>query len=136
MCGIAGIIHERGDYSLDVLSDRMQTALQHRGPDDRGTYLCPSGQAALIHTRLAILDLSPAGHQPMATADQRYWISFNGEIYNFRHLRAQLEAQGETFCSHTDTEVILKLYQRQGPDCLSQLRGMFAFAIWDAQEKT
>jgi asparagine synthase (glutamine-hydrolysing) len=136
MCGIAGIIHQRGDYSLDVLGDRMQTALQHRGPDDQGTYLCPSGQAALIHTRLAILDLSPAGHQPMATADQRYWISFNGEIYNFRHLRAQLEAQGETFCSQTDTEVILKLYQRQGPDCLSQLRGMFAFAIWDAQEKT
>lgn len=136
MCGIAGIIQDRHTHDLSKLSDRLQAALQHRGPDDQGTYLCPSGQAALIHTRLAILDLSPAGHQPMATADQRYWISFNGEIYNFRHLRDQLAAQGETFYSQTDTEVILKLYQRQGPACLQQLRGMFAFAIWDTQAKT
>lgn len=136
MCGIAGIIQDRHTHDLNRLSDRLQAALQHRGPDDQGHYLCPSGQAALIHTRLAILDLSPAGHQPMATADQRYWISFNGEIYNFRHLRDQLAAQGETFYSQTDTEVILKLYQRQGPACLQQLRGMFAFAIWDTQAKT
>jgi asparagine synthase (glutamine-hydrolysing) len=137
MCGIAGILSN--GYSqdrLEVLLQRMQSSLQHRGPDDRGIYISTDCKAALVHTRLAILDLTSAGHQPMSSVDGRYWITFNGEIYNFQELRSRLEAQGEQFQSQTDTEVILKLYQRHGMDSVKQLRGMFAFAIWDDLEKT
>ena len=137
MCGIAGIITNCDRFnSIDRHIKRMQKSLEHRGPDDRGIYLSPSQKTALAHTRLSILDLSPAGHQPMASGDGRYQIVFNGEIYNFRYLRKQLEARGESFDSHTDTEVILKLYKHYGSDCLEQLRGMFAFGIWDDREKT
>jgi asparagine synthase (glutamine-hydrolysing) len=137
MCGIAGILSNNyPQKKLGILLQRMQSRLQHRGPDDRGIYISTDCQAALAHTRLSILDLSPAGHQPMSIADGRYWITFNGEIYNFRELRHTLIFQGEQFHSQTDTEVILKLYQRLGPDCVHQLRGMFAFAIWDDWEKT
>jgi asparagine synthase (glutamine-hydrolysing) len=137
MCGIAGIFSD--GYSrqqLEVWLQRMQSRLQHRGPDDRGLYISTDCKAALTHTRLAILDLSSAGHQPMSIAEGRYWITFNGEIYNFRELRHTLESQGEHFHSQTDTEVILKLYQRLGAECVKHLRGMFAFAIWDDLEKT
>ncbi|NEP53522.1 MAG: asparagine synthase (glutamine-hydrolyzing), partial [Moorea sp. SIO3C2] len=137
MCGIAGILTESiYQDKLETLVQSMQKALQHRGPDDQGIYIAQHRQAALAHTRLSILDLSPAGHQPMSTPDGRYWITFNGEIYNFRELRATLVAHGEQFQSQTDTEVILKLYQRHGTDCVNYLRGMFAFAIWDDFEKT
>ena len=137
MCGIAGILtNNRDQNNLEILVQQMQKVLQHRGPDDQGVYVAKNRQAALAHTRLSILDLSPAGHQPMSTPEGRYWITFNGEIYNFQELRSQLEAQGETFSSHTDTEVILKLYQRMGTKCVGQLRGMFAFAIWDDYKKT
>jgi asparagine synthase (glutamine-hydrolysing) len=137
MCGIAGILTDNSDREhLEVLIHRMQNSLQHRGPDDRGIYVSQDRQAAIAHTRLSILDLSPAGHQPMSTTDRRYWITFNGEIYNFQALRSQLISQDEQFHSQTDTEVILKLYQRQGKDCVRDLRGMFAFAIWDEVEKT
>jgi asparagine synthase (glutamine-hydrolysing) len=137
MCGIAGILPYRSDQdNLEILVQRMQNALQHRGPDDQGVYISSHRQAALAHTRLSILDLSPAGHQPMRSTDGRYWITFNGEIYNFLELQRKLIAQGEKFHSQTDTEVILKLYQQFGTDCVHHLRGMFAFAIWDDQEKT
>jgi asparagine synthase (glutamine-hydrolysing) len=137
MCGIAGILtHSAAQANLDSLIQRMQQALHHRGPDDRGIFMAPDRQAAIAHTRLAILDLSSAGHQPMSTPDGRYWITFNGEIYNFQALRQTLMSKGEIFQSHTDTEVILKLYQRLGRDCVQALRGMFAFAIWDNLEKT
>ena len=137
MCGLAGILSANG--CVDRLEDRilwMQAAIANRGPDDQGHFIAASQTVALAHTRLAILDLSTAGHQPMTLGDGRYWIVFNGEIYNFRELRSQLLNQGEQFQSHTDTEVILKLYQRLGSDCVHQLRGMFAFAIWDEQEQT
>jgi asparagine synthase (glutamine-hydrolysing) len=137
MCGIAGILTNNGNQDhLEILTQRMQSALLHRGPDDQGIYISTDRQAAIAHTRLSILDLTPAGHQPMSLADGRYWITFNGEIYNFRELRSTLVAQGEQFHSQTDTEIILKLYQRLGADCVHQLRGMFAFAIWDNLEKT
>ncbi len=137
MCGVAGLLSSSGSQEqLEILIQRMQRALRHRGPDDQGIYISPGQNAAIAHTRLSILDLSPAGHQPMSTADGRYWITFNGEIYNFRELRHTLVAQGEQFNSQTDTEVILKLYQRFGSSCVNQLRGMFAFAIWDDLEKT
>lgn len=137
MCGIAGILTEINHQDhLEPLIQRMQQALQHRGPDDQGIYVSDDRKAAIAHTRLSILDLSPAGHQPMSTGDGRYWITFNGEIYNFQDLRLWLKDQGEVFHSQTDTEVILKLYQRLGHNCLQHLRGMFAFAIWDNYEQT
>jgi asparagine synthase (glutamine-hydrolysing) len=137
MCGISGIIRlNPHDNHVEKKIKRMQTALQHRGPDDAGICISTDQQAALAHTRLSILDLSPAGHQPMSTSDGRYSITFNGEIYNFQQLRQNLIDQGEKFHSQTDTEVILKLYQRIGADCIHHLRGMFAFAIWDDWEKT
>ncbi|BAY33438.1 asparagine synthase (glutamine-hydrolysing) [Nostoc carneum NIES-2107] len=137
MCGIGGLLTiNQYQTSLENIIQRIQTGLKHRGPDDAGIYISKSRQAAFAHTRLSILDLSPAGHQPMSTADERYWITFNGEIYNFQQLRQNLIAQGEQFHSQTDTEVILKLYQKIGSDCVHHLRGMFAFAIWDDWEKT
>ncbi|MFO5440718.1 MAG: asparagine synthase (glutamine-hydrolyzing) [Dolichospermum sp.] len=137
MCGIAGFIKlNTDDGSLEAKIEKMQTSLKHRGPDDAGIYISTDKQAALAHTRLSILDLSAAGHQPMSTTDNRYHITFNGEIYNFQELRENLISQGEKFHSQTDTEVILKLYQKIGFDCVQHLRGMFAFAIWDDLEKT
>ncbi len=137
MCGIAGILTvNKYQDNLQSIIARMQTAIQHRGPDDKGIYISPDKQATLAHTRLSIIDLSSAGHQPMSSPDGRYWITFNGEIYNFQELRQNLISQGEKFNSHTDTEVILKLYQKEGFNCVQHLRGMFAFAIWDEWEKT
>ncbi|HEY9632660.1 MAG TPA: asparagine synthase (glutamine-hydrolyzing) [Coleofasciculaceae cyanobacterium] len=137
MCGIAGLLSlSSSQQQFENLIQRMQSQLRHRGPDDEGIYISSDRQAAIVHTRLSILDLSSAGHQPMSVADERYWITFNGEIYNFQELRSTLISQGEQFHSQTDTEVILKLYQRLGTDCVHQLRGMFAFAIWDDREKT
>jgi asparagine synthase (glutamine-hydrolysing) len=137
VCGIAGILSTHLDPEL--VSERisvMKQAIRHRGPDGEGIYLSDNAPIALAHTRLSILDLSPSGHQPMATSNGRYWITFNGEIYNFGELRAQLEGEGEAFSSGTDTEVLLRLYQRYGKTCLDKLRGMFAFAIWDQQEQS
>ncbi|MBD1215183.1 MAG: asparagine synthase (glutamine-hydrolyzing), partial [Dolichospermum circinale Clear-D4] len=137
MCGIAGILRfNYHDDQLETKIEKMQTAIKHRGPDDAGIYVSTDKQAVLAHTRLSILDLSAAGHQPMSTTDNRYHITFNGEIYNFQELRENLISQGEKFHSQTDTEVILKLYQKIGFDCVQHLRGMFAFAIWDDLEKT
>ncbi len=135
MCGIAGVLTTSFQSSIERYMQLMQTALEHRGSDDRGSFLSQDRTVALVHTRLSILDLSANGHQPMHIANQRYWITFNGEIYNFRELRDLLKKDGETFFSHTDTEVILKLYVKYGEECLNLLRGMFAFAIWDDLKK-
>ena len=134
MCGIAGVLTVSFQASTEQYIQTMQTALEHRGPDDRGIYRSEDRHIALAHTRLSILDLSQNGHQPMSI-NSRYWITFNGEIYNFIELRNKLKSEGETFFSHTDTEVILKLYAKYGEECLKLLRGMFAFAIWDDLEK-
>ncbi len=135
MCGIAGVIRSSGTVSESVL-DALQNRLAHRGPNDRGCYLNASRSVGLVHTRLSILDLSPAGHQPMKTADGRYTIVFNGEIYNFRKLRSELENNGCSFHSDSDTEVLLQLYAHYGAAMLQRLEGMFAFAIWDEVEQT
>lgn len=137
MCGIAGFIDPKGNVRdpapcLNVL----QGELLHRGPDDRGTWSSHNRVANFAHTRLSILDLSAAGHQPMSLADGRLTITFNGEIYNFRELRAELEQDGVTFRTATDTEVILRLYERHGTNVVDRLRGMFAFAIWDEREQS
>jgi asparagine synthase (glutamine-hydrolysing) len=111
----------------------MTSRLRHRGPDDEG-FFC-RGPIALGHRRLSVVDLSAAGRQPMGDAAGRYWIVFNGEIYNFRELRGELESEGIAFTSRSDTEVILAAYRRWNFDCLSRLNGMFAFAIWDALDE-
>jgi asparagine synthase (glutamine-hydrolysing) len=137
MCGIAGIIlSELRPVDLRPSLTRMRDAIKHRGPDDDGLVLLPQATGGFVNTRLAILDLSPAGHQPMSTPDGRFVITFNGEIYNFEELRNELLAAGVPLSSHSDTEVILRLFERDGPACVNRLVGMFAFAIWDAREKT
>lgn len=130
MCGIAG----RFNYltGAPVAAETMAAMsglLAHRGPDGSGVFV--DGPVGLAHRRLAVIDLSPGGRQPMATDDGRLWITFNGEIYNFLGLRAELESHGHQFRSQSDTEVILAAYRQYGVDCLAHLRGMFAFAIWD-----
>lgn len=137
MCGIAGIITHGGAERewLVARLEALAAALKHRGPDDRGIWASANAVAGLAHVRLSILDLSAAGHQPMASCEGRYTITYNGEIYNFRELRAELEQQGVQFKTGTDTEVLLAMYHRHGVDCVQRLRGMFAFCIWDQQEQ-
>jgi len=146
MCGIAGVLAPGGEAPVSSLLDR----LAHRGPDDHGWLLLqdecaaagrgtpPAGRAdlALVHRRLSILDLSPAGWQPMRTPDGRYAIVYNGEIYNYRELRDALAREGCTFASRSDTEVLLAAYARWGAGALTRLVGMFAFAILDTQRRT
>ena len=138
MCGIFGIIAQNERIPAGVL-ERGTQSLAHRGPDDSGTVLLrdsASGpvEIGLGNRRLAILDLSPLAHQPMHDAETGNWIAYNGEIYNFRDICNELEQAGTTFVSHSDTEVLLKAYARWGEQCLAKLRGMFAFAIWDARQ--
>lgn len=129
MCGIAGF---SGDFEPTLLA-RMSDAIRHRGPDDEGEEFIAEHRVGLAHRRLSIIDLSDAGHQPMWDVTRRACIAFNGEIYNYRELRCELERDGFRFASQTDTEVILGLYLREGEACLSRLNGIFAFALWDAR---
>jgi asparagine synthase (glutamine-hydrolysing) len=134
MCGIVGIastaqIHDRGWIAAG------RDAMHHRGPDDAGEWWSADGCVGLGHRRLAIIDLSPAGHQPMQDACGELCIVFNGEIYNFTDLRRELAAKGHAFVSHSDTEVILAAYREWGTDSLSHLNGMFAFALYDTRQR-
>ncbi len=134
MCGLTGIYNFQSLAPVDhVALEHMTTMLAHRGPDDQGFYF--NQAIGLGHRRLSILDLSERGHQPMCTADGRFVIAYNGEVYNYVELREQLEKDGYTFRTDTDTEVILVLYAQNGAECLKQLNGMFAFAIWDSAER-
>jgi asparagine synthase (glutamine-hydrolysing) len=131
MCGIWGTVGTADEQMAEVAA----RAMQHRGPDDHGVYVAHEPvPVALVNTRLSIIDLTDAGHQPMCTEDGRYWIVHNGEIYNFEALREVLIELGHRFFSRSDTEVALYAYKEWGDKCLDNLRGMFAFAIWDAQE--
>ncbi|HWX19230.1 MAG TPA: asparagine synthase (glutamine-hydrolyzing) [Candidatus Binatia bacterium] len=133
MCGICGKLHFDEQSKVEPqLLERMMGALSHRGPDGVGHYL--SGRVGLGHTRLAIIDLS-TGDQPIANEDRTIWVVFNGEIYNFKQLRDELEQKGHVFRTRTDTEVIVHLYEEYGIESLSRLRGMFAFALWDQKEE-
>ena len=137
MCGIVGLISTEPDARIGA----MLRSIEHRGRDDEGVWTgAPLDEAGrrvcLGHRRLAIIDTSAAGHQPMSYADGRWQISFNGEIYNYRELRQELEARGHVFRTDTDTEVLLAAYAEWGIDCLTRLNGIFAFALWDAEAHT
>lgn len=133
MCGIAGIIDLTGETISPVILKRMTDAIAHRGPDGEGHWI--EGPVGFGHRRLAIIDLSPGGHQPMISADHRYVITYNGEIYNYREIRAELQAAGYWFRSQSDTEVLLHALAHWGTDALVRLNGMFALALWDRKEK-
>jgi len=149
MCGIAGAAWTADSIPLErEVLQRMTTALVHRGPDDAGFYFStpttdPASHglassrpaAALGHRRLSIIDLA-CGHQPLSNEDGTVWITFNGEIYNYKELECDLKQRGHVFRTSSDTETIVHLYEERGPDCVTALRGMFAFAIWDDRQKT
>lgn len=133
MCGICGVINFKGEEVSPVLLRRMTDSIAHRGPDGEGWYR--DKNIGLGHRRLAILDLSPAGNQPMITLDGRFALSYNGEIYNHAEIRAELEALGHQFRSRTDSEVVLLSWVQWGKKCVGRFNGMFAFAIWDSREQ-
>lgn len=130
MCGIAGSTESNRDSLIRMIAD-----LSHRGPDGSGLWEDETSRIGLVHTRLAIIDLSPGGAQPRLSDDGRFVLTYNGEIFNYRPLRDQLEAVGERFRSESDTEVLLRLLQREGPAALDRVVGMFAFALWDRQRR-
>lgn len=133
MCGISGKFIYREEASIDAgLMQRMTRLLAHRGPDGDGHYV--QGNVGLGHRRLSIIDLS-TGAQPLTNEDETVWIVFNGEIYNFQELRERLVKRGHVFRTKSDTEVIVHLYEDEGAECVQQLRGMFAFAIWDTKRR-
>jgi len=143
MCGICGKLTTDGKPVDEGILRKMTSVLSHRGPDDEGVYI--SAQHAAIsshvniglgHRRLSIIDLSEAGRQPMSNEDKTIWMVFNGEIYNFQSLRAELESKGHRFHSHTDTEAIIHLYEEEGIDAVRRLVGMFAFALWDDKKQS
>jgi asparagine synthase (glutamine-hydrolysing) len=147
MCGVCGFVTKTALSESDRILERMVEALRHRGPDACGSWMARNGSAStplhplqayayLGHTRLAIIDLSEAGKQPMPNEDGTVWVTYNGEVYNFAELRRQLEAKGHCFRSKTDTEVLVHAYEEWDEDFVSKLRGMFAFALWDGRQKT
>jgi asparagine synthase (glutamine-hydrolysing) len=137
MCGIAGVVtSDRPIADAPALARRLAEALAHRGPDGEGVWTSPASNVLLVHRRLAIIDVGPSGAQPMATPNLRHHLIFNGEIYNYRELRRELEARGERFATASDTEVLLVLIAREGPAALARVRGMFALACWDAVDRS
>src|SRR4051812_46244349 len=134
MCGIAGILnYERGRAVPEAVIRRMVRALHHRGPDAEGVQI--DGNVGLGFARLAILDLTPAGHQPMTTEDGTVWSTVNGEIYNFAALARDLRARGHQLRSRSDSEVVGHLYEEYGLDFIHRLEGMFALALWDSRQQ-
>lgn len=134
MCRIVGIV-DKQSTSLEQDITSMRDAMMHGGPDGQGLFTDLSNKVALGHRRLSIIDLSPAGHQPMCDETQRLTLVFNGEIYNFQELKAQLLQKGHRFYSHSDTEVVLRSFQQWGVDCFSRFRGMFAIAVYDREKQ-
>ena len=142
MCGICGVISSSGRLLTESLIRRMCRTVDYRGPDDEGCLVVGRvnnteeySWIGFGHRRLSIIDLSPSGHQPMSNEGGSIWITYNGEIYNFKELRTELIEKGHVFKSHTDTEVIIHLYEEEGLDAVKKLNGMFAFALWDGDLK-
>lgn len=134
MCGVLGVIENNKKIDKNLF-ERMTSEIRHRGPESEGVWFSEKGNVALGHRRLAIIDLSPGGHQPMVRDNGRFAITFNGEIYNYKELKKELEKLGETFRTESDTEVLLAAYLYWGETFLEKLNGMFAFAIWDEKEQ-
>src|SRR3954452_23513421 len=134
MCGIIGVASRRA-LADGAWLDAGCAAMMHRGPDDSGSWWSAAGNVGLAQRRLAIIDLSPGGHQPMHYQGSRLSVVFNGEIYNYLDLRDQLKAKGYQFVTQSDTEVLLAAYAEWGTDCLRQLNGMFAIALYDDEKK-
>src|SRR3712207_8106398 len=132
MCGIVGVVRPEGRAADADLLARMNEAIRHRGPDEEGTYL--RGRVGLAMRRLAIIDLA-GGRQPISNEDGTAWIVYNGEIYNYRELKAELEGRGHRFRTDCDTEAVVHAYEEWGKDCPSRFRGMFAFAVWDERKE-
>jgi asparagine synthase (glutamine-hydrolysing) len=134
MCGICGLVYtDRGQKVLRSLLEAMNRQIVHRGPDEDGFYV--SENIGLAMRRLSIIDLK-TGQKPLTNEGGTVWIVFNGEIYNHQELRRQLEARGHRYRSRSDTETIVHLYEEYGRECVKHLRGMFAFAIWDARKRS
>src|SRR5688500_16731167 len=133
MCGICGKLSFTGEYVERTTIERMCATIVHRGPDAQGIHIM--GPAALGQRRLCIIDLSPSGTAPLSNEDGSVWATMNGEIYNFKELRADLQARGHQFRTGTDTEVLVHLYEEHGDECVRHLDGMFAFAVWDARRQ-
>src|SRR5438132_947660 len=133
MCGIAGVMHLDGSPVQRETIDAMSELIRHRGPDDYAVWT--GDGVGLGHRRLSIIDLSSRGRNPMPNEDESVWLIFNGEIYNYRDLKPGLERAGHRFRSATDSEVLLHLYEEQGPDAVGRLNGMFAFALWDRNKR-
>src|SRR5579864_7927347 len=139
MCGIAGFLEQRArpPAAREAIARAMTTALAHRGPDDAGLWTDHEAGIALGHRRLAIIDVSPLGHQPMTTADGRYVVTYNGEIYNYDVLAARLRQAGVIFRGRSDTEVLIEAFARWGVrETLAACEGMFAIALWDRETRT
>ena len=136
MCGIGGFFLSCNLSLEDKTLTKILNDIDHRGPDDKGLYKSIDSRVGLVHTRLSIQDLSSLGHQPMISRDQKVVLVFNGEIYNFKELRSELFLKGVHFNGNSDTEVLLNLYLLEGKAMLSRLNGIFAFAIWDQQDKS
>jgi asparagine synthase (glutamine-hydrolysing) len=136
MCGIVGLWNLNGEPISPAMLARFTDSLAHRGPDGNGFYIDPEASLGFGHRRLAIIDTSDGGRQPMSFGGDRYWIIFNGEIYNFLELKTELEQNGYQFYTDSDTEIILAAYHHWGEDCQLRLNGMWALAIWDRQERT
>src|SRR5215216_7076635 len=132
MCGIVGVVNLDGSAAEAALLERMNQAIFHRGPDEDGVYL--KGHVGMAMRRLAIIDLK-GGQQPIADEEGACWIVYNGEVYNYREVRRELEARGHRFHTDCDTEVVLHAYLEYGADCPKHLRGMFAFAVWDERKQ-
>jgi asparagine synthase (glutamine-hydrolysing) len=135
MCGIVGYISRNGRPIDRLVFEKMTDSICHRGPDDRGIWHSSDGYASLGHRRLSIIDLSPAGHQPMSNEDGTIWIVYNGELYNYQEIKLLLESAGHVFRSHADTEVIIHAYEEWGTECIHKFNGMFAIALWDNNKK-
>jgi asparagine synthase (glutamine-hydrolysing) len=129
MCGIAGLVHLDGASVSPVVLRKMTDAIAHRGPDGEGQWI--EGNVGIGHRRLAVIDLSPGGHQPMVSKDQRYVLTYNGEVYNFRELRTELESKGRRFYTGTDSEVVLTALVEWGLKAFERFNGMFALGLWD-----
>ena len=135
MCGIVGLLSSKAPVERELLA-RMRDTLAHRGPDGEGLWISEDGQVGLAHRRLAIVDLTPSGAQPMVSTNGRFVLTYNGEIYNHHDLRGELRALGHSFAGTSDTEVLLAAWNQWGEGALARLSGMFAFAIWDRESRT